>query len=70
MRDDRVDYIVVAGMSKNDLALKPGSPALVLTQARDYTRPVVKLGNPFTALEDFILLQVDRAALEAYLAKP
>jgi hypothetical protein len=29
-RDDRADYLVVAGMSKNDLAMKLGDAPLVL----------------------------------------
>jgi hypothetical protein len=68
VRDDRVDYIAVAGMSKSDLAMSAGDPAAPLRYAAPYARPVLRIGNPFSLLEDFILLQVDRAALDAYLA--
>ena len=70
VRDDRVDYIAVAGMSKNDLAMSPGDPTAPLRYAATYARPVLQLGNPISLQEDFILLQVDRAALDAYLARP
>ena len=70
VRDDRVDYIAVAGMSKNDLAMTPGDPTAPLRYAAEYAHPVLKLGNPFSLREDFILLEVDRAALAAYLARP
>jgi len=70
VRDDRVDFIAVAGMWKNDLAMSPGDPTAPLRYAATYARPVLQLGNPFSLQEDFILLQVDRAALDAYLARP
>lgn len=69
VRDDHVDYIAVAGMSKNDLSMSPGDPTAALRFAAQYSRPVLRLGNPFSGQEDFILLQVDRAALDGYLAR-
>jgi hypothetical protein len=68
VRDDRADYVVVAGMAKSDLALSSGNPAAALGYAAPYTRPVVRLANPVNGRDEFLLLQVDRAALDAYLA--
>jgi hypothetical protein len=68
VRDDRADSIVVASLSKSDLARGVGDPAQALQAARPYTREVLVLANPFTAVNEFILLRVDAGALDAYLA--
>jgi hypothetical protein len=65
--DGRVDYIVVAGISKSDLAMASGEAATTLRAAAPYTRPVFALANPFNGEDEFILLAVDRAALAAFL---
>ena len=70
VRDDHVDYLVVAGISKSDLAVRAGSAAAVLEQASAYTQPVFALANPFTRQDEFVLLRVDAAALAAYLGAP
>jgi hypothetical protein len=68
VRGDRADYIVVASLSKSDLARGFGDPSQAWEAARAYTQPVLVLDNPFTAAHEFILLRVDAAALDAYLA--
>jgi hypothetical protein len=67
-RDDRADYMVVAGMSKNDLSMRLGDPAVARDNARLYTHPVLQIRNPFDGTVEFFLLRVDREALDAYLA--
>jgi len=69
VRDARVDYIVVAGISKSDLAIRTGEAAATLRAAARYTRPAFALANPFNGEDEFILLAVDRAALDAFLAR-
>jgi len=68
IRDARVDYLVVAGMSKSDLAIRAGEAFTALRQAEPYGRVVYALDNPFTGQDEFILLRIDRPALDAYLA--
>ena len=67
VRDDRVQYLVVAGISKSDLAARVGNGAAALEQARAFTRPVFALANPFTRKDEFVLLRVEPAALEGFL---
>ena len=67
IRDSRIDYLVVSGVYKSDLRQNAGDPALTLRDAAPYAAPRTVLLNPFTGQEEFILLQIDRAALEAWL---
>jgi len=67
VRDAGVDYLVVAGISKSDLAVRTGDVPAPLRHAQPYAQPAFALGNPFTGQDEFILLRVDRAALDAYL---
>ena len=69
VRAERVDYIVVAGISKSDLGIHTGEAAATLRAAAAYTQPVFALGNPFNGEDEFILLRVERAALDAFLAR-
>jgi hypothetical protein len=63
--------LAVRDAPPSDLAHnRPVEFAAPLRYAASYARPVLRLGNPFSLREDFILLQVDRAALDAYLARP
>jgi hypothetical protein len=66
--DNRVDYLVASRLFKIDLAGKNGDPMAILRDARDYARPVATLVNPIAQSDDFVLLEVDRAALERLLA--
>jgi hypothetical protein len=68
IREGRVDYLVVAGISKSDLAIRAGEAVTALRNAQPYSRPVYALGNPFTGQDEFLLLRIDPAALDAYLA--
>jgi hypothetical protein len=70
VRAQRVDFIVVAGISKSDLAIRTGEAVTTLRDARPYTRVAYALANPFNGQDEFILLAIDRAALEAFLAAP
>ena len=67
VRDESAQYLVVAGISKSDLAVRAGSGAALLDQARPFTHPVFALANPFTRQDEFVLLEVDRAALDGFL---
>jgi hypothetical protein len=55
-------------MSKSDLALRSGDAATALLHAEPYAHYAYVLGNRFTAEPEFILLRIDRSALDAYLA--
>jgi len=46
-----------------------GHGAALVAQARGYTTVALALGNPQTRDDEFLLLRVDPAALEAYLAR-
>jgi hypothetical protein len=70
VRDQGVDFIVIAGISKTDLAIRTGEAVTTLRDARPYTRVAYGLANPFNGEDEFILLAVDRAALDAFLAAP
>lgn len=69
VHEQGVQYIVAAGMSKSDLAHKSGNGAAVIAQSQPYAQVAVALGNPVTREDEFLLLRVDPAALEAYLAR-
>jgi hypothetical protein len=68
IREGGVDYLVIAGISKSDLAVRLGETVRALHDAQPYSRPVYALANPFTRYDEFILLQIDRGALDDYLA--
>ncbi|MBC8021715.1 MAG: hypothetical protein H7Y14_01255 [Burkholderiales bacterium] len=68
IREARVDYLVVAAMSKLDLAHRTGDPATALGHAAPYSRAVLRIHSPHTGQDEFILLAIERAALDAYLA--
>ncbi len=58
------DYIVVSRIFKTDLAGVDGDPLVTLKGVLDYSRPALRFGNDF-----FVLMKVDREALEAFLAR-
>jgi hypothetical protein len=70
IRDARIDYLVISGVFKSDLRQNAGDPAITLRDAAAYTSPHTVLANPFTGQDEFILLKVDRAMLDAWLAAP
>jgi hypothetical protein len=63
VRDERVDYIVVAQLFKTDLAGRSGDPSAPLRDVSAYARPVLSLANPVSGSTEFVLMQVDREAL-------
>jgi hypothetical protein len=65
----RVDYVVVSRLFKTDLEGRAGDPLSLLRDAGAYTQPALTLTNPLARSEDFVLLKVDRAALERVLAR-
>jgi hypothetical protein len=69
VRDTNVDFIVIAGVYKPDLDQKAGNPALALQQVEPYAARRLVLSNPLSGYDEFILMAVDRAALDAYLSK-
>jgi len=66
-RDSRVDYLVVARLYKTDLLGRTGDPFATLRQVSAYSRPVLTLSNPLGGVE-FVLMRIDRKALEAFAA--
>ncbi len=69
-RDARVDYLVVARLFKTDLSGRAGDPFSALRQVSVYAQPVLTLANPATGSAEFVLMRVDRRALEAFAAAP
>ena len=67
-RDQNVDYLVSTPLFKSDLAGAKGDPAKPLAGVEAWTRPVMALANPGARSADFVLLEVDRAALAAWIA--
>jgi len=68
-REQGVQYILVTQLFKTDLAGRTGDPARQLKYAVAYARPVVELRNPTSGTADFVLLEIDRAALDAWIAR-
>ncbi|HUQ27389.1 MAG TPA: hypothetical protein VM051_02290 [Usitatibacter sp.] len=68
IRDERVDYLVIAGISKSDVELRLGDPIVAMRQAQPYSERAMALSSPYTGEDEFVLLRIDRAALEAWLA--
>ncbi|MEO5693173.1 MAG: hypothetical protein ABIQ72_08625 [Usitatibacter sp.] len=65
-RDARVDYLVVARLFKTDLSGRMGDPFSTLRLITSYATPVMTLSNPTTNSAEFVLMRVDRKALEAF----
>ena len=65
VRDARVDYLIVARLFKTDLTGRSGDPFATLNPVSSYSRPVMSLTNPATGGTEFVLLRVDRRALDA-----
>jgi hypothetical protein len=67
-RDAGVDFIVVTTLYKSDLGRQKGSPAARLADIERFAARRRVLVNPVTREEEYLLLEVDRGALDAYLA--
>lgn len=65
-RDARVDYMVVARLFKTDLSGRMGDPFSTLRLITSYATPVMTLSNPTTGSAEFVLMRVNRKALEAF----
>ncbi len=65
----RVDFIVVATLSKTDLAHQLGDPRAVGALAAPYAVPVVSVPNAVAGGEEFVLLRVDPERLERFVAR-
>jgi hypothetical protein len=68
IRGERVDYLVVAGVSKSDIKLRLGDGVAAMRYVEPYSRRALVLWSPATGEDEFVLLRIDRAALDAYLA--
>jgi hypothetical protein len=66
-RAARVDYFIVAGLSKLDLAGAANDSPAAPRPAAAYAHPVLALANPVIGGDEFVLLEIERAALDAYL---
>jgi hypothetical protein len=65
VRSSGADYIVVSRIFKTDVAGVDGDPLVTLKGVADYSRPAFHFGNDL-----FVLMKVDREALDAFLARP
>ena len=68
VRSQRADYLVVAYLHKTDLNGQNGDPSATLGQVSEYAQPKMALSNPVTGGVEIVLLQVDRARLDAWIA--
>jgi 4-amino-4-deoxy-L-arabinose transferase-like glycosyltransferase len=67
VRESGADYLVVSRLFKTDLVGATGDALAPLRDSAAYASPVFTLVNPIAKSEDFVLLKVDRAALERLL---
>ena len=63
------DFIVATSLSKSDVQRDRGDAMASARLSAPYTRRVLAIESA-RGVEDFILLEVDRAALARYLAAP
>jgi len=69
IRRTGTNYVVVARLFKSDLAGKLGDAFAALTLVRPpYLRARLIIPNPDDGRQEFILLEVDREALDHYVA--
>jgi hypothetical protein len=68
VRASHVDYVVVAHLYKTDLAGRAGDPFKTLATLSDYAAAAYSVANAQGGGEEFALMRVDPARLEAYLA--
>lgn len=63
-------FLVVPGLFKADLTdtVQPGERAVTMLFVVNFSEPVFRLKNAATGRDEFILMQVDRAKLDALLA--
>jgi 4-amino-4-deoxy-L-arabinose transferase-like glycosyltransferase len=70
IRASATDYLVVAGLHKSDLRLAVGDAFTPLVRdPPPYLRPALIIASPADGKMEFALLEVDRAALDRYLAE-
>ena len=70
IRTTGADYVIVARLFKSDLAGKLADAFAAFTLVRPpYLRARLIIPNPINGNQEFILLEVDRAALDQYIAK-
>jgi hypothetical protein len=69
IRDAKVDYLVVSGMTKSDLDMRTGEASAALRNAEPYVSIELRLVSPVTGEDEFLLLKVDAAALDAFLSR-
>lgn len=68
IRDAGVDYVVFASLSKTDLHQRSGEPAANFAEVETFCRRRTVIANAVTGQPEYVLLEVDRAALARYLA--
>jgi hypothetical protein len=70
IRETGTDYVVVARLFKSDLAVVVDDAFAAFTLIRPpYLRARLIIPNPDNGTQEFILLEVDRAALDLYISK-
>ena len=68
IRASQADYVLLSALFKIDLRGGTGNPMQRLASVAAYTHPVLSARNAETGSEEFVLLEVDRAALHRALA--
>jgi hypothetical protein len=70
MRDRAVDYVVIASLYKADMNEARREPLLTMGWLQAFSQPVATTANPYIGGYDFVLLKIDPAARDAWLAAP
>jgi hypothetical protein len=63
----KADYIVKSSVFKADVTVRAGDPNHTLRGIEKYSHPVFAVGNPQNGETEFVLMEVDPAALDAFL---
>jgi hypothetical protein len=68
--DRHVDYLVMSAVYKTDDDGVVDDPAKLHPHVDQYARPVLRIRNVVDGADAFLLMRVDRAAVERFLAAP
>jgi hypothetical protein len=68
LRESGAGYLVVSNVLKADTHGQQGEPVVTLASVAPFARVAYTVRNPAAASDEFALMRVDRAALDAYAA--
>jgi hypothetical protein len=69
IHEQGVDFIVISALYKSDLDQRAGDAARTLRDVQPFVVGRSRIVNPLNGADEFLLLEVDKAALAAYLAR-